>query len=299
MYRVESREGWVYGLVVGSRREVLLLLLACVSCGPGRLGTTAQSSSVGSSTTQSESTESASSDSASSESGDTAEPTTQTSGLTPPGPETLIEDCDPWSPACPDGEKCVPYTNDGGEWTGHKCVPVLGDHATGESCDYEDISSTDNCDATGFCWEGTCHAFCMGSPEMPECPDGAECPISSDGVIALCFPTCDPILQDCPEDFACYFTGEAFFCIITAEPPGTVPGEPCEWVNICQAGSICLDAAVMPNCNDSLGCCGEFCDVELGDAQCAAVPGTSCVPFWEVGMAPAGFEHVGVCILPP
>jgi hypothetical protein len=284
---------------MGFRRE-LLLLLACVSCGPGRLLGSEESTSTSSSTSETESE---------SESGESGEPAdtgeslgtdetgTDSTGFMPPILETLVEDCDPWNPDCPDGEKCVPYTGEGGAWEGNKCVPVLGDQATGEPCTFEQADSTDNCDATGFCWEQTCHAFCMGSPEMPECPEFQVCPISSEGTIALCFPLCDPVVQDCEQGMGCYFNGTDFFCIPTAEP--TIPsGEPCEFVNSCEVGSVCIDATLMPDCMGT-GCCGEFCDLELGDAQCAGVPGTSCVPFWEQNMAPPGFEHVGVCILPP
>ena len=56
-------------------------------------------------------------------------------------------------------------------------------------------------------------------------------------------------------------------------------------------------AEVLPDCQGS-GCCTPFCEVMLGDAQCDAVPGTSCVPFWEEGLAPEGYEHIGVCVVP-
>ena len=52
----------------------------------------------------------------------------------------------------------------------------------------------------------------------------------------------------------------------------------------------------LPDC-DGPSCCTAFCDLMLGDAQCAALEGTVCVPFFEENMAPPGYENVGVCVL--
>jgi hypothetical protein len=74
-------------------------------------------------------------------------------------------------------------------------------------------------------------------------------------------------------------------------------GEPCEFANACAVGLICAAAEVLPDCA-GVGCCTPFCNVEWGDAQCEALTATSCVPFFEVGMAPPGYELVGICISP-
>jgi hypothetical protein len=63
------------------------------------------------------------------------------------------------------------------------------------------------------------------------------------------------------------------------------------------AGNICLDATVVPDCLGS-ACCSSFCNINLGPEQCDALPGTACVSFFEPGLAPIGYEHVGVCIVP-
>lgn len=211
-------------------------------------------------------------------------------------------ECDSFVQDCPNGEKCVPYASGGGTWDGLECVPILGDHSAGEDCQYDGpAASTDDCDGTSWCWdsdvdgEGVCRPFCTGTPDMPECPPMSQCTISGDGVINICLPTCDPVIQDCSDGLACYWTGNEFNCVPSA---GDIPpGDTCSFANECSEGSICADPSVMPNC-DGPGCCASFCDLELGDSQCAGVAGTVCVPFYEQDPPPE-YAHVGLCILPP
>ncbi|MFV8752836.1 ribulose phosphate epimerase [Nannocystaceae bacterium ST9] len=215
-----------------------------------------------------------------------------------------VDPCDPFAQDCPEGEKCVPYSSEGGSsWDSLKCVPVLGDHAAGEPCTYTGVvESTDDCDATSWCWntdengEGVCHAFCTGSEADPMCPPMSMCTISGSGVINICISTCDPVLQNCDDEaLACYWIGNDFLCVNTTQDIPT--GEPCGFVNDCAKGNVCVDAAMLPACAD-VSCCASFCEVGLGDAQCSSLPGTACVAFFEQGTAPAGLEHVGVCLLP-
>jgi hypothetical protein len=220
-----------------------------------------------------------------------------------PPVDTIVEtDCDPFAQDCPEGEKCVPYASNGGWWDDNKCVPVLGAQPAGEPCTYAGrVEATDDCDATSMCWNvddegiGTCHAFCMGTADNPSCPDGFTCPITSDGTINVCIAICDPLLQDCDEGLGCYWANVDFNCISTTQD--LPPGAPCGYVNDCAPGNICLDATVLPDCLGS-ACCSTFCDVNLGPGQCDVLPGTTCVPFWEQGLAPDGYEHIGVCIVP-
>jgi hypothetical protein len=212
--------------------------------------------------------------------------------------------CDSFAQDCPEGEKCVPYASSGGTWDDQKCVPVLGDHAAGEPCTYAGpVESTDDCDATSWCFdtegtgEGICHAFCMGTADTPECPPMTTCTISGSGVVNICLPTCDPLLQDCDDGTGCYWTNVAFNCIFIAGD-GILPGQPCGFINDCAPGNMCIDGSTLPECAEP-ACCTSFCDVTLGDAQCDVLPGTVCVPFFEEGLAPEGYEHIGVCTLPP
>jgi hypothetical protein len=284
---------------------VALALLGC-ACGPGLLIVdSGDETSSNDSTTSSSSSSSETSTSTS----------TSTSEETDPGESWVfvpehdvfeLHQCDSFAQDCPGGEKCVPYSSTGGTWDANKCVPVLGDQAVGEPCTYGGVvEATDDCDATSHCWDvmdvdgeaiGTCMAFCMGTPDMPECPEGSQCLISSDSAINLCIGTCDPILQDCNDGLACFWTYTEFRCVFTTE--NLQPGEPCSFINDCVQGNICIPADVLPSCANS-ACCSPFCDLELGDQPCEVLPGTACVPFFEEGTALPGYEHVGVCIVPP
>lgn len=217
---------------------------------------------------------------------------------TPPPENDLPPDCDVFMQDCPDGEKCVAYSRYGGIWDANKCVPVTGDQAPGEPCTYAGNSeATDDCDATSACWGvnvdmvGTCRAFCTGNGNDPQCPESDAC--LAGGYVAFCIPTCDPVAQDCEDGLGCFFTNIPFECV----PAGELqPGEPCGYINDCAGGLSCTAAEVLPGC-DSSSCCTPFCALEMGDAQCGAVPGTSCVPFYREGSAPPDYEHVGVCIV--
>jgi hypothetical protein len=214
------------------------------------------------------------------------------------------EPCDPFAQDCPSGHKCVPFvTSANTTWDANKCVPVLGDEPPGAACVYADPSEgTDNCDASSLCWNampiegelvGTCHRFCAGSHEQPECPEGEVCPIAASGVVTLCTRACDPLAQDCGLGLGCFWGHDNFHCVLTAlDIPA---GEPCGFVNDCAAGLLCVFAGALPDCAGS-SCCTAYCEHELGDAQCDALPGTSCVPFFSEDAAPAGYEHVGLCV---
>jgi hypothetical protein len=295
--------------------STLTLTLACTDA-PGaddEAGTTTSPSTTDaddddSTTTDDESTSTSTSTSTSSDD----EPTDGTSNSSSTddgvsfldgGLDVLADPCDAFAQDCPHGEKCVPYASDGGNtWDSLKCVPVQGDQATGEPCTYAGpVESTDDCDATGWCWdvddngEGLCHAFCGGTPDTPECPPMSECLVSGNVTISICLPNCDPLEQDCAEGEGCYWTGSNFHCAIIVDNIPT--GEPCGYINDCQPGDFCVDGTVLTDC-DGASCCANFCDLEIGDSQCAAVPETVCVSFFEVGMAPPEYEHVGLCINP-
>ena len=61
-------------------------------------------------------------------------------------------------------------------------------------------------------------------------------------------------------------------------------------------GLVCIYSENLPDC-EAEACCTPLCDTELGDGQCAAVPGTSCV---SIGFdASSNYERVGRCLLPP
>jgi hypothetical protein len=292
---------------------VVLALLGC-ACGPGSFRvdasgeastddstTSASSSSSETSTTETSTTDTSTTETSTTETTDSGE----TNPFVPTYDVFESDPCDPFMQDCPDGEKCVPWGSTGGGWDATKCVPVMGDQAAGEPCTYHGVvEATDDCDATGMCWDvmdvdgepiGTCTPFCLGTADEPECPEGSQCSVNSSGVINLCISICNPILQECNDGLACYWANNGFNCIFTTQDIPT--GEPCGFINDCAEGNGCIATEELPSCAGS-ACCSPFCDLDLGDQPCDVLPGTACVPFFEQGMAPPGYENVGVCLVP-
>ena len=229
----------------------------------------------------------------------------ESQGFVSPDDHGPLNECDSFMQSCPDGEKCVSYSSTGGNWDAFHCVAIMGDQAPGEPCTYGGvIEATDDCDATSACWNmhevdgelvGTCNVFCTGTPDNPVCPMGTSCSSNGAGIPSYCVPTCDPVAQDCGPELGCYASADAFNCVVSST--NLPAGEPCGYINDCAPGLICMSSEVIPSCNGS-ACCTLYCDVGLGDAQCDAIPGTGCMPYFD-GMAPSGYEHVGVCSVSP
>ncbi|HEY8377281.1 MAG TPA: hypothetical protein VIK91_12360 [Nannocystis sp.] len=206
----------------------------------------------------------------------TSDATTTTSdATTTTGTPTTSEDtttmgqtgamCDPTLQDCADGYKCIAYDSPEGPdpyWDANQCVPIPPNPgAKGDSCDInmgESVfSGLDNCDEGLICFnfdfsngqDGICTAFC-GPGES--CGAGEIClPNANEGVLPLCLPTCDPLLQDCPFGHACYGDPSLpeFFC---ARPdPGDETGtddSPCQFTNACLAGFACVSGDVLEGC---------------------------------------------------
>ncbi len=221
-------------------------------------------------------------------------------------------ECDLFAQDCPEGEKCMPWGNDGGTWNATRCSPISDNPGQpGDECTVEGsgTSGIDSCDIGVMCWDvdpetnmGSCVQMCTGDEANPICEDpGTTCSIANDGAIVLCLPVCDPILQDCPEGQACYPVAEDWVCGPDASGEMGTYGDPCEFINVCDPGLMCLDASATPNCMGGSGCCTEVCDITdpEGDAQCTGAPdGQTCQPWYEEGAAPPGYEDVGACALP-
>jgi Ca-activated chloride channel family protein len=224
-------------------------------------------------------------------------------------------ECDLWAQDCPAGEKCMPWANDGGNsWNATKCTPVDPDPAnTGEPCEAEGsgVSGVDDCEEGAMCWdvdtntnEGHCVSLCTGSPDDPSCEDPTElCTVYNDGVLPLCTAMCDPLVQDCPYEDVCIgaLQADGFTCAPDASGDEGQYGDPCEYINVCDPGLFCTNADNVPGCGASIGCCSEFCDVSNPDADmtCSGFDdGQQCVPWFEEGEAPPGFDDVGACSLP-
>lgn len=222
--------------------------------------------------------------------------------------------CDVFDPSCPSGQKCMPWSTDGGAgWNAWGCFPVDEDPvAVGETCLLrgEPWTGLDGCEEGSMCWdidvetlEGTCVPFCIGSALDPTCADPARfCDISGDGTPYLCSPWCDPVAPDCPAGQGCYPESTWWTCRPPGGPGGNgAYGEPCGAIDWCEPGLVCRPPGAVPQCEDDIGCCSEVCDLgdPLGDAQCSgAAEGQTCQPWYDDGDAPAGLEHVGMCALP-
>jgi hypothetical protein len=227
-------------------------------------------------------------------------------------------DCDLFGQDCPEGQKCMPWADDGGNaWNAAKCSPVDPDPGqVGDPCLVEGsgVSGVDNCDVGVMCYNvdpttnmGTCYEICGGSPAAPVCEASeAVCAIYNDGVLPLCFPSCDPLAQDCggvTQVCVAAPANDGFICILDSLPndPGQF-GEPCEFANACDPGLFCAVAGVVPDCTNPGGCCSEFCDLTVGDpdAECSGQGGGQvCLPWWgTVEDAAPGWEDVGYCTLP-
>jgi len=235
----------------------------------------------------------------------TSDSETSTDPFLPEPDYPSIFECDTFDDDCPPGQKCMPYNNDGGaSWNATKCFDIMGTGTHGDPCTVFEsaVSGRDDCAARHMCWDvdpetlkGGCIAFCDGSSESPSCaPEMTSCVIPSEGVLNLCLPSCDLLIQDCPEGQGCYVINDSTSCAPVSVPPDQgLAGDNCEFVNSCQPGLMCLDGALWPECEMSSGCCAPVCD--LSEPECLE-PGTECVAVLE-NPAP-WMEHYGVCALP-
>ncbi len=213
--------------------------------------------------------------------------------------------CDPKIQDCPEGEKCTAVSDAPGEpWGINKCVAVMGNDQVGDPCDIQDGKYTglDNCDVGLICLltddegiGGACVEFCDSNDKCPL--TGAKCVVYNDGSLPICLSDCDPLIQDCPEGQACYNSaGDDFVCFKESAMPGEgAPGDECAFINQCQKGSFCAAADALAMCMTA-SCCTPYCPVSGGNAPCNA--GEECTAFFVEGMAPPGFEDVGVCAVP-
>ena len=241
----------------------------------------------------------------------TADPTTTTTEaqdfiIRPDGFHSLIQ-CDIFAQDCDPGQKCVPWAEGRGNvWNATKCVDITGDGAPGEPCTAPEggVAGIDDCAFGVFCWDvdqnnhGICVAMCTGTPDAPQCPATLSCTLCCDGVIALCLPECDPLLQDCAGDDLCLPEGDGFGCALDASGDEGQVNDPCEFPNSCDKGLTCINTPTASSACDpkSTACCQPFC--EFPNSPCPN-PDQECVQWFDPMMGiPAGFEDVGVCKIP-
>lgn len=235
------------------------------------------------------------------------DPGAVSSFIVPPDNGSMWNECDQWVQDCPVGQKCTAWANDGGNaWNATRCVPVVDDpDDVGEPCTVEESASSgvDSCDVGQLCWlgqpdtlTGVCRAFCSGTMAVPVCPPAHLCPLAGDGVLTICQPECDPLVQDCGEGEGCYSLsfggGLVFGCAPDASGDEGNFGEPCEFINGCSIGLLCETADALVDC-EAGACCTTFCDA----SQVASCPaGYTCNPFHSPGNAPPDEENYGYCI---
>jgi len=211
----------------------------------------------------------------------------------PPDGGGVNIECDIWAQDCPEGEKCMPWANDGGStWNAARCSPLLLEEPVpiGEPCQVEGsgVSGIDDCGISAMCWGvdpatnvGTCVGFCDGSEANPLCGDGLSCFIGFMGTITLCLPPCDPLAPDCGLD-TCAFDLEAggFWCVPSLHVGEAFYGEPCDDAPFtCGSEFFCAAGSHVTNCESE--CCTTLCDPSAGEPCPEAAFGQECLPFDE------------------
>jgi hypothetical protein len=217
-------------------------------------------------------------------------------------------ECDVWANDCMDGEKCMPWANDGGmEWNAARCSPLdPSPQNPGDPCIVEGngYSGIDTCEAFAMCWgvdpltnTGTCYGFCGNSEANPECPNGGTCFQGYDGLMILCVAPCDPLMPLCATHESCVFdaTDDIARCIPTVHVAGLAYADPCDdEVFQCGTGLLCVNEAHVPSCTDS--CCTTSCDLAGAEPCPDAASGQTCIPLYDD--PPPGFANLGYCGTP-
>ncbi len=222
--------------------------------------------------------------------------------------------CDVFAQDCPEGQKCSAYDmNDDGVLGSTTCFEVAGDGQHGDPCTIQvGVGAIDDCAAGVMCWfvddegAGVCIELCTGTPENPACaPPNTQCVLCGGCVINLCIPGCDPLIQDCMAGELCIGdpNSDNFVCVLDDSGGMSPEGTSCEFANVCNPGLMCVSPEFYPNpaCEEALGCCAPFCDLDDGDEGCQdlSVIDAVCVPYHDPGEAPPGLENVGVCGVMP
>jgi hypothetical protein len=225
--------------------------------------------------------------------------------VTPDAGESPVP-CDTYAQDCEDGQKCAPWaTESGAPWQSSKCVPVTGDRLPGEPCtaEGEGVSGLDDCVKAAFCWNvdeqghGVCVALCGGASDQPTCEQpGFECAVlGGEAIWSPCLAICQPLVQDCADDELCLPTSGIYFCVPDGSDEMGAAFDPCEVLDECDAGLLCLGPASASECDQgTTGCCQPMCSIADGGASCPG-EGQSCLAFYEP--QPEGFEDVGYCSL--
>ena len=216
-------------------------------------------------------------------------------------------ECDNWAQDCPEGQKCSAWIGNGGStWDAVHCVEIIGEGKTGDECTSEGaISGRDSCEKGAMCWGvnmdgiGTCVALCTGTEDAPVCAGEGTCTIANEGSLNLCLTQCDPLVQDClTSGEVCYPISDTFTCAPDASGEEGQANDACEYINVCDKGLMCGDAAFVGGGCDAAasGCCTPFCEFPGGACP---NPDQSCVQYFDPADLPfPNAGDIGVCGIP-
>lgn len=213
---------------------------------------------------------------------------------------------------CGEGKKCTAVVCEVGsaQWDSNICVEIMGSKSIGDDCSYlgTALDGLDDCGDGTMCWNedpttgsGVCVAFCDGSPDAPVCGNATTCATYNDGILPLCLPGCDPLVQDCEGNNLCTINPDGgFTCVLDASGGMGPYGTECGAANACNPGLVCGAGSWVPTpqCESAAYCCTPFCDVEAANDCPGATDGQSCQALFDETNAPPGFENVGVCAVP-
>ncbi|MCA9685870.1 MAG: hypothetical protein KC457_27080 [Myxococcales bacterium] len=224
-----------------------------------------------------------------------------------PPPDLPRPECDPRrSDDCDEGFKCS-YLVDPEIGPTNRCVPLVGDGQVGDPC--EAVGDSDTCGNHLLCWGwepdgnlGLCFEFCNAALTCSE--PGMVCSVSTDALLPLCLHRCDPLIQDCLPTWGCYpDPGKRWSCDRDHSGPGGGHGDPCECLNCCDPGFICVAGTLVDaegcGIDGAIGCCTEVCqlpDLKAGEEP-PICPGEfeGCAPFYTGNSTLGGYERVGYC----
>ncbi|MBC8071581.1 MAG: hypothetical protein IAG13_24860 [Deltaproteobacteria bacterium] len=303
------------------------LALVLVACGPAvsiddggegssssgaatSTSTTSMSTSLGTSMTSVGASDEVTSIDPSDDSSGVAEDATLSVGFieNPDGGSCSCE-CDLWDQDCPRGDKCTPWSNDGGNaWNAVRCSEIVREPAAvGEPCVAQDspVSGLDDCEMGALCWhvdpatlEGQCVALCTGTEANPSCDAGRSCFIGFEGTVNVCLPTCDPLQPSCAADEACVVTQRtpgpsSAVCLPTPPFNAGRGAQSCFEFEQCGDGLACTHPYHVPACTDGNGCCTPIGTLDA-PPMCPDATQT-CLPLFADGVAPPGLEQLCGC----
>jgi hypothetical protein len=297
----------------------LTLALACGRDDPATTNTTADATTTNTTGTTGSGTTTSPTTSETSEAGASTSPTdgaasSSTGGECVTGFICLpdlgggeVVECDVFEQDCKEGEKCVAWGMGGGSaWNATRCTPVTGDGQPGDDCSAPEggLAGVDDCGAGSFCWDvfdnkGVCVALCTGTLDAPMCNAESTCLISNDGVLNLCLPSCDPLVQDCAGDDLCVPSGDGFLCSQDASGDGGQTNDACQGGNVCDKGLLCINTGTASSACDpnSTGCCQPYC--EFPGSPCPN-PDQQCVQWFAPDQFPPDDPRlaIGFCGIP-